>query len=261
MTEHGTTQDYTKLNFHKYGKIQSLFQRDEDGKFINKWSVPEFQLIREWGIYEKIDGTNIRIGYQAPIGGHQAQIFIGGRTDKADIPKPLYERLVELFPLEKMQALFGESNAVLYGEGVGPKIQDGRAKGHLNYDFILFDAIVRGKFQEDLSQLAEALGIKPAPYLGSYSPYASDCDVVDGEPHAIGSTVLKDLCEKLIWSLSPKREVGQIYLFSCDLMTHPDKIEGIILRPGGERTPPFTLFTQKGERLIFKLKVSDIFWN
>ena len=47
----------------EYHKINSIFQRDERGRFTKKYSIPEFEYLKDniWTGTEKVDGTNIRI--------------------------------------------------------------------------------------------------------------------------------------------------------------------------------------------------------
>ena len=122
----------------EYHKIQTLFKRDEktkkliEGEFTDK--TVEFIKDLKWQFTEKIDGTNIRIMWD----GHK--VAFGGRTDKAQIPVGLMNRLVELFGGETNEQLFeqkfGETEVMLCGEGYGEKIQNGGLyrKGQ---DFIL----------------------------------------------------------------------------------------------------------------------------
>jgi len=46
-----------------YPKIETLFKRDETFRVTDKLRLPEFALVREWLVTEKVDGTNIRVVY------------------------------------------------------------------------------------------------------------------------------------------------------------------------------------------------------
>lgn len=158
----------------KYPKIESLFSRDDKThKLIEgQWRLPEFEYLKDniWEWTEKVDGTNIRV-----IWNGEAMIF-RGRTDKASMPVFLYEKLQELFSVEKMRKVFcdacPEEPVCLYGEGYGAKIQKG---GH-NYisdgvDFVLFDVLI-GKWwlkREDVEGIAGALSIGVVPIVGEGS--------------------------------------------------------------------------------------------
>jgi len=128
----------------EYHKIETIFKRDTngskkliEGKFRNK--AVEYLADSQWIFTEKVDGTNIRVHWD----GHK--VSFGGRTEKADIPKPLLERLEELFlgdiNEQVFEQKFGSTKVTLYGEGYGGKIQAG-ADYKVNEDFILFDGVM-----------------------------------------------------------------------------------------------------------------------
>lgn len=132
----------------EYEKIETLFLRDDktkklvEGKFRNE--TVEFLKDIDWEFTEKIDGTNIRICWD----GHKVQYL--GRTDKAQIPSMLMNRLIELFGGETNEEIFeqhfGENQVMLIGEGYGAKIQTGGDYRQDN-DFILFDVCINGNYQ------------------------------------------------------------------------------------------------------------------
>ncbi len=152
----------------EYHKIQTLFKRDEktkkliEGEFTDR--TVEFIKDLKWQFTEKIDGTNIRVMWD----GHK--VTFGGRTDKAQIPVDLMNRLVELFGGEANEQLFeqkfGETEVMLVGEGYGEKIQNGGLykKGQ---DFILFDVKIAGNWQprESVESIANYFGIDAVPIV------------------------------------------------------------------------------------------------
>lgn len=163
-----------------YPKIQTLYERDMNtGKVTDKIRLPEFENIKHWLVTEKIDGTNIRILYQIthPVAGPYEELAFAGRTQKAQIPKFLLEKLQELFPLDKMKATFAEGYnekadlyVCLYGEGYGPRINKGgvyRAKED-GVSFRLFDVWINGWWLkwEDVMTMAHDLGIMYVPAYG-----------------------------------------------------------------------------------------------
>src|SRR6478609_7261707 len=121
-----------------YHKINALFKRYQSGPkkgklILGDWAQPEFEYLagNHWEFTEKVDGTNIRINFRRV----EDSIFVefGGRTDNADLPKPLLAWLKETFPNSPSgsgaNATAGRwmvdediSNVTLYGEGYGPKI-------------------------------------------------------------------------------------------------------------------------------------------
>lgn len=154
----------------EYPKINSIFKRDERGRFIEgAYSCDEFGYLSQliWIGTEKIDGTNIRIGWDG-IG-----IEIGGRTDNAQIPTFLLGKLNTLFAVDKLAQAFldhleGEEQTILYGEGYGAKIQ----KGGGNYisagvDFILFDVKVGDWWlkRDDIEDVGVKLGVRVVPVV------------------------------------------------------------------------------------------------
>ena len=126
---------------NEYTKIETLYQRDMEGtkkliegKFRNE--TIEYLKDNEWECTEKIDGTNIGIVWD----GHK--VSYQGRTERAQIPTHLMNKLLELFSDDDNEQLFeqkfGEMQVILFGEGYGAKIQNG---GNYRSDvsFILFD--------------------------------------------------------------------------------------------------------------------------
>lgn len=115
------------MNFNKYPKIETCFQRSLETKKLldGVWRSDELQYLKdcEWIWTEKVDGTNIQIRWD----GHRVEF--GGRTERANIPQPLMDYLETTFGGEVneeiFEQLFGETEVVLFGEGYGPKIQSG----------------------------------------------------------------------------------------------------------------------------------------
>ena len=152
----------------EYHKIETLFERNNktkkliEGKFINE--TIEYLKDNKWQFTEKIDGTNIRIYWD----GHRVSFY--GRTDKAQIPAELVNRLNELFGGEVNEQLFeqkfGETEVVLVGEGYGEKIQSGGLyrKGQ---DFILFDVMIAENWQprESIEDIANYFNIDVVPIV------------------------------------------------------------------------------------------------
>ena len=82
----------------EYPKIDGPFVRDPKGKVIlGQWRLPEFEYLKDnlWAWTEKIDGTNIRIGWDGE------KVEFGGRSADSQMRTDLLIRLQELFPPEK----------------------------------------------------------------------------------------------------------------------------------------------------------------
>jgi hypothetical protein len=146
----------------EYHEINSVFKRDQKGKFTDEFARPEFEYLydNEWIWTEKIDGTNIRIGVR------DGKLKIGGKTDNAQIPVFLYERLQELFSVEKFNAFESSEEVTLYGEGHGKKIQKvGSLYNPTGVDFILFNVNISGYWldRENIADIAEKLEIDYVP--------------------------------------------------------------------------------------------------
>lgn len=151
----------------EYPKIPGPYKRHAEGLhrnevIIGEWSDPVFEYLqdREWVFTEKVDGTNIRVHWD----GHT--VTFGGRTDRAQIPTKLFERLVELFPEELFEQTFQDSEVTLYGEGYGAGIQKGGVYSP-KQDFILFDVRIGNWWllRADVEEIAIKLGIDIVPIM------------------------------------------------------------------------------------------------
>lgn len=153
----------------EYVKIPNVFKRESYGKnklIEGEFSSNELEYLQDcmWEFTEKVDGANIRICWD----GYRVEFK--GRTDKAQIPKHLLHKLEEMFGGESKEELFeqifGNKNAILFGEGYGEKIQkNGELYGPVN--FILFDVWVEGFWlnRENVVDVAEAFATKTVPVV------------------------------------------------------------------------------------------------
>lgn len=203
----------------EYHKINSVYKRDLKGNFILRdWADPAFGYLQnnQWLFTEKVDGTNVRVGWDKEL----KKVSLGGRTDSAQMPVFLIDRLNELFPISKFQELYGDCSMTLFGEGYGAKIQ----KGGGNYiadrqDFVLFDVLIQDFWLErdNVQDIADKLGLRTVPVL---------CDGNINE--AI------EMCKKGFMST-----------------WGPFVAEGLVLKPMTE------LKTRRGDRIITKVKHRD----
>ncbi len=205
----------------KYHKIQTLFMRDPQTKYktlLHQYALPEFGFLKnnKWVFTEKVDGTNIRIMIK------DGAITFGGRTDNAQIPASLTQRLQERFLPEtrKQKLLDTFENAVLYGEGYGAKIQKVGGNYRSDQDFVLFDVRVGDNWLERSSvvDIAEEFELDVVPVIGS----GTLDDMI---------SMVRDSPMQSTWG---------------DFTA-----EGIIARPEVE------LKNRAGKRIITKLKVKD----
>lgn len=206
----------------EYHKIETVFKRDVDGtkKLIEgmfRNETVEFLKNNTWQFTEKIDGTNIRIHWD----GHT--ISFGGRTDRAQIPNHLMDRLNELFSNdtteELFEQLFGEKEVILFGEGYGTKIQKVGNLYRSDVSFILFDVMVEDMYlaRNNVESIATSLGVEVVPI------------VLEG--------TISDAVEFV--KNRPNSMIGQA------------PMEGVVGRPKVE------LLDRRGNRLIVKVKVCD----
>ncbi len=204
-----------------YHKIETLYNRSVGGdkKLIEgDWRNPAVEFLKNniWQFTEKIDGTNIRIIWD----GHK--VSFGGRTERAQIPAHLMNKLVELFggteTEELFEQVFGEKEVILFGEGYGYKIQNGGLY-RPDVSFILFDVMIGGNYQsrEMVELTAKQFGVEIVPIL--FEGTLSD-----------GVDFVKQ---------KPVSTIG----------THP--MEGLVARPKVE------MMDRCGNRLIVKIKVCD----
>lgn len=153
----------------EYHKIETVFNRSTDGDKRLIWGdyrneTVEYLANNIWQFTEKIDGTNIRIHWD----GHN--IEIGGRTDRAQIPKHLMDYLSATFLTPEVEELFeqtyGEKDVMLFGEGYGAKIQNG-GDYRSDVSFILFDVLIGDNWQsrEWVEATAKMFGIDVVPIV------------------------------------------------------------------------------------------------
>lgn len=145
-----------------------------------------------------------------------------GRTDKAQIPSQLMNRLLELFGgnanEEMFEQKFGEMPVILIGEGYGAKIQNGGDYREDN-DFILFDVLINDNYQSrsSVEDIAKYFNIDVVPIIFTGN-LQKGIDFVKTKP---ASTIGKA------------------------------KMEGLVARPKVE------LRERDGNRVIVKIKVCD----
>lgn len=153
----------------EYNKIETLYERDLDGSkrlIEGKFRNPTVEYLKDniWQFTEKIDGTNVRVYWD----GHK--VSFGGRTEDAQIPSHLVNKLNEMFLTDEVEQIFeqkfGEMPVMLFGEGYGPKIQSG-GKYRPDVSFILFDVLISGNYQprSSVEDIAKAFGIDVVPII------------------------------------------------------------------------------------------------
>ena len=208
----------------EYTKIPNVFTRETFGQnrlIEGSWSTPELEFLKDndWVWTEKVDGTNIRVVWDG------YRVSFAGRTDKATIPTHLAEKLDVLFggpeKEELFEAAFGETPAILFGEGYGEKIQKGGGLyGPVN--FILFDVFCGSMWlrRDSVEDIAFKLGIQTVPVVG-HGTLSDGVEYIRSHP------------------VSKLRDA---------------EMEGIVCRPSVE------LSDRRGNRVIVKIKCRDFPW-
>lgn len=153
---------------NQYHKIQTVFLRDPDTKFKTllegQFALPEFEYLanNNWVFTEKVDGTNIRIMFDGSI-------KFGGKTDNAQIPSHLADKLNDLFlPMADKFAEIFPDGCCLYGEGYGAKIQKGGGNYRPDQGFVLFDVKIGDWWlnRSSIEDVASKLGLDIVPIIG-----------------------------------------------------------------------------------------------
>lgn len=206
-----------------YHKINTIFQRDVKGNILEgQYSTPEIEYLKDndWVWTEKIDGTNIRVGWS-----HIRPLTIDfmGRNNDSEIPTFLVQKLSEIFDCEEFSANFKDAEIILCGEGYGDRIQKaGSQYIKKSVDFILFDVIINNIYLKrvDVEEVARKLYLDVVPIVG----------------HGTLSEAVTE-----IKNLKLKSQFG-------DFLS-----EGIVLKPTTE------MYDRVGHRIVTKLKHKDFY--
>ena len=209
---------------HYYHKIVSPWLRtDSKSKTVDlgAFSDKYVEMLKDiqWIGSEKIDGTNLNFYYD---GNH---VHVYGHTDKSDFNGEVGEWIAKLITPEFesiFEQIFGEKEAFVNGELIGPKIQSNLYNLD-DYKFVMFDIYCKSTdtywSQDAVTGIAEKLGFDRAKIVmtGTLDQIKS---MVESTPVSF---------------LNPKMEM-----------------EGIVIRPVQE------LKKANGERIIYKVKVRDL---
>lgn len=208
----------------EYCKIHSVWKRAHEKPcqiLVGEFARPEFAYLERvpWMATEKVDGTNVRIGWDG------VEIKVAARTDHSQMPVSLMHWLLARFAdTGKFDQQFphklGEQvDVCLYGEGYGGGIGSGKTDYGPAWQFVLFDVSVGPWWlaRPAVEDVARGMG----------------CDVVP----VVGEGYLRDLCRHV--------EIGVKSSYGDFLM------EGFVMRP------TITLLDRKGDRILAKIKTSD----
>ena len=179
----------------EYNKIDTLYKRDMEGSkrlLDGEFRNPAVEFLKDniWQFTEKVDGTNIRVYWD----GHKVQF--GGRTERAQIPAHLVNYLNDTFGTSEAEQIFeekfSETEVILFGEGYGPKIQNGGLY-RPDVSFILFDVLISGNYQprESIEDIAKAFGIDIVPIIFE-GTIQEGVDFVKGHPKSTMGTAFME---------------------------------------------------------------------
>lgn len=226
------------MSWQEYAKIDTINARDIYGNkrlMEGTFRDPAIEYMKDvkFKVQEKADGTNVSIHWD----GHH--VSINGRTASAQLPKELLTMLEACFMDEQTEQVFEQlfppktydvpggpttvlTEATIYGEGIGPKIQKvGKLYGD-QYRFLVFDIKVGNTYLEHsnpfYAQIIKAFGVEEVPTLPDMTPVEA-IEFVKSNP------------KSWINSNAP--------------------MEGVVLRP------KVRLYGPNGDRLIVKVKAKD----
>lgn len=216
-----------------YQKINTLFMRDEKNIIIpSMMTCPEFEYLKDckWECTEKIDGANIHIDISGSKDGC-VDVSYHGKTEAAEIPVHLMQKLRNLFTLETLSNCFSdqwedivnnELTVSIHGEGYGMRIQKGGNYLSKDVGFILFDVRVGNWWlnRENCEDIAQKLNIPIVPFIG----YMTLSEAIDYVKTGFKSTIAEN--------------TGY-------------EAEGLVLKT------PLGLMFRNGKRIITKMKTVD----
>lgn len=140
----------------KYHKIETLKKQNTD-----EWRNDTVKYLKdlEWVWTEKVHGTNIGIVWDG------YDVSFQGRTECSSISFELFDYLSDKFASHEIfEEIFGETPAVIFGEGYG-------VKSSLLVQFIIFDVFMPNSncwlTRESVESVATQLGIDVVPVLGT----------------------------------------------------------------------------------------------
>lgn len=207
-----------------YHKIEGPFKRSAyNVKEVDRtsWRNPAVEMLADspiWVASEKIDGTNIRIIWD----GHR--VSFGGRTERAELPGALRNHLEETFLApgveELFEEIFGVNYAVIFGEGYGPKIQNG------------------GKYRD--------------------TPGFIGFDVSVGEK-MLSRTDARGICDRLSVQFVPEYNPTTLHEMIEEVSRGRESQFGGFVAEGYVAVPEIPLYDQRGDRIIVKIKAADLY--
>ena len=206
----------------KYPKIEALYKLDSNFKATQEYRSAYFKYLEdnEWLGFEKVDGTNLRLYWDG------YNLTFHGRTDKTDWHPDTLTYLNSRFNKDfenKIEEIFKDKQVIIFGELVGPKIQN----KHKDWDVYVFDIVVFDKndqpqwldFLTAVEGITEQLNLKTVPLL------------------------VKGGLEQLVSYVKENRK---------STVCEDFELEGLVARPA------IRLSDNQGNRIITKIKYEDV---
>jgi hypothetical protein len=170
---------------------QRVISIEKDPKPRERWDI-QTETHNFFTLGGLVHNTNIRVQWD----GHKVQFC--GRTERAQIPSDLVNYLNSVFGTSEAEQIFeekfGETEVILFGEGYGPKIQNGGLYRN-DVSFILFDVLIAGNYQprESVEDIAKAFGIAVVPIIFE-GTIQEGVDFVKGHPDStLGTAKMEGL--------------------------------------------------------------------
>lgn len=232
-----------------YHKIDAPFMRDNKGKLLQgQWCRPEFEYLanNSWEFTEKVDGTNIRIYAHWDKALELPVYRYAGRTDNAQIPNHLLFALQDAVnvmndSLTKIMQERDIDELVIYGEGIGPKINNGSKYTGDSYKFVVFDIKIGNLWlhRANVQDFCKSAGLDAVPVYGVGSLYDGFNLVMQGTVYPKFGGVIDHAI-----TMEDGRNVLKSHWGNFEA-------EGIVA------VPTVPLFNRAGNRIITKIKSKD----
>jgi hypothetical protein len=218
----------------KYHKIDTVWKRDEENRYAiqpGEYSSGILEALSDidWVWHEKVHGRNHRVIFRGETGGGETPVIEHrGKSDNAEMPGFLMNRVEDMFTPDMMRGAFEDTDVCLYGEAYGRKINGGSGYSD-SHSFCLFDVRI-GEWwleREDVFGIAQDLGLQ-YPAIKGIGSLQDACDLIE-----------ETVDDKITASIGDTSQEDRA------------PIEGFILRPAVQ------LFDRHGKRILSKIKYKD----
>lgn len=144
-----------------YPKIHNLYKKSKDSNKCMQpvFSEKYFSDIRSWNVYEKLNGNTICIKVSDDI-----EVF--GKKKETKIIPEIQQYIISNPKLLSIKKEFYPEVLYLYGEAIGPKIENGSKYSKDNI-FVIFDIFYKNHFlpQKAIEEFAKSTDLKYSKLL------------------------------------------------------------------------------------------------